>query len=165
MNIILHPETKKRGYALVLVMFFASLSLLVLASALSSSSTSSRIIDRQRQFNRSVIAAEAATEKVIANILRDFHAGGDALVQSRIPTYQRLIPTPSENIIWAEFSFSDGAGQSDQTGVSATSATLFTNLQSKYRGISGFVANYEVISDTALIENPDYATGLRQEFQ
>src|SRR5882672_2491974 len=66
------------GYTLLVVLFFASISLLVLGSALKWSMTNSHLNDRNNQYFKTAAAAEAATEKVLANLSRDYQAQGES---------------------------------------------------------------------------------------
>ena len=53
-------------------MMMSAVALAILAGVMSWSATSTRLTYRSIQYNRSVAAAEAATEKVVSQINRDF---------------------------------------------------------------------------------------------
>src|SRR5688572_17431840 len=97
---LLHFRSNEDAFALVMVMFFGGLSIIVLAGVLSTSSTNSRLIDRQQQYHRSLAAAEAGTEKVLAHIVRDYYRGDEALIQGAQTFYENLYPTAAENSNW-----------------------------------------------------------------
>src|SRR5689334_15141015 len=60
------------GYALPLVIIFAGVSLVILASTLSWTSSGVRVTERNNAYNRAVSAAEASVESVVARMDRDF---------------------------------------------------------------------------------------------
>ena len=87
------PHSSCAGYALVMVLFFASLSMLALGSALQWASSSAIQTERQNRYLTSVAAAEAATEKVLARVTADYKNGGESAVYSSLQTYRGLVPT------------------------------------------------------------------------
>ena len=95
------------GYALVMVLFFASLSLLALGSALNWASTSAMQTERQNRLFTLVAAAEAATEKVLAQVTADYKSGGESTVYANLSIYRSLVPTASENPYWSGFEFNN----------------------------------------------------------
>ena len=73
---------RQAGSALLLTMVMAGVALAMLAAALSWSSTSTRMTYRSIQYTRSEAAAEAATDKVVGQISRDFlYYGEDPVYQ------------------------------------------------------------------------------------
>lgn len=142
-----NPPQTDRGYALVLVMVFFGVSLMVLAGAMNWVSSSSRLTDRNNRMQEAVYAAEAATEKVLARMMQDFKDGGEAQVYNNLANYQRMVPTVSENPLWANFSFNNGSGTEGQTYVSRVLSAQFQPLQSQYEGLSGYASNYRLVSN------------------
>ena len=69
-----HPAA---GFTMVLALLFTAITLLVLASALSWCSTNATLTARNNQYFTTSSAAEAATEKVIANLSRDYQSQGE----------------------------------------------------------------------------------------
>ena len=63
------------GSALMLTMIMSAVALAILAAAMSWSASSTRLTYRSIQYNQSVAAAEAATEKVVSQINQDFLSG------------------------------------------------------------------------------------------
>ena len=66
------------GSALMLTMIMSAIALALLAGAMSWSASNTRLTYRSIQYNQSVAAAEAATEKVVSQINRDFLYGGES---------------------------------------------------------------------------------------
>ena len=62
----------RRGYALFMVMLFGGIGMLALGGALSWVQTNGTLIHRSNQNYRAIAAAEAATEKVLARLCRDY---------------------------------------------------------------------------------------------
>ena len=70
-----HP--RQAGSALIMTMIMCTVALVILGAALAWQSSNTRLTHRVIQYDRSVAAAEAATEKVVAQITRDFLYGGE----------------------------------------------------------------------------------------
>ncbi len=114
------------GSALVLTMIMMAVALVVLAGAMSWSATNTRLTYRSIQYNRSVAAAEAATEKAISQINRDFLNGGENLVSNNLNTYrQNTVPTSSDSAYWSTWIFDDGNGNRGQTYVQRLPGTNY----------------------------------------
>src|SRR5438093_5754376 len=105
----------QQGYILLLVVSFATISFLVLGAALDWCMTNSKLNDRNNQYFTTVAAAEAATEKVLAGLDRDFQSQGESLVWANLDNYRALVPTTAEDAGWAGFSFADGQGNANRT--------------------------------------------------
>jgi len=156
----------ENGYTLLVVLFFASISLLVLGSALKWSMTNSHLNDRNNQYFNTSAAAEAATEKVLANISRDYQAQGESLVWANVSSYRLMTPTTTENAAWSDFTFSDISGSSNRTYVERLAAASYVPLQSQYQGIYGLASTYRVISNARLNGLPyDMNAAVKQEVQ
>jgi hypothetical protein len=138
---------RKSGYALVLVVGFAAISLVTLAGLMSWSNTSTRLIARNNQFFSSQLAAEAATEKVLSQVASDFQSGGEAAVYANLANYRLLVPTAAETSAWDDYEFNNAAGAVARTHVSRGYANVYTNLASQYSGLRGMASTYRVISN------------------
>ncbi|MGH7867921.1 MAG: hypothetical protein ACREP9_09925, partial [Candidatus Dormibacteraceae bacterium] len=99
---ILTPEAKGSGagHALLLTIVMTGVALVTLAGVLTYSTSTARMNYRANQYNRAVGAAEAATEKVLAQISRDYVQGGEALVSLNLDTYSGTVPTTSDSSYW-----------------------------------------------------------------
>lgn len=144
-----HRE-KEGGYALLVVMIFASLSLLTLGGALTWTSTTSSVTERNNRYFTALAAAEAASEKVLTRISRDFQNNGEGVVYSSLSTYRTLVPTSTESSYWSGFEFSNGSGTLANTHVDRLTAWGYTNLTSQYTGLRGMASTYRVISNAKL---------------
>lgn len=138
---------QQEGYALLMVMLFGGIGLLALAGALRWVQTSGTLIHRSNQNFRATAAAEAATEKVLAQLSRDFKNSGESTAYGNLSTYTGLIPTASDNAIWGGFTFSDAQGNDGRTYVSRTAASTYAPLESQYSGLLGFASTYRIVSN------------------
>ena len=90
-------------------MIMSGVALAILASVMAWSASSARLTHRSIQYTRSVAAAEAATEKVMAQVTRDFHSGGENLVVNNLNSYRlNTVPTTADSPYWANWQFDDG---------------------------------------------------------
>jgi len=156
----------RTGSALMLVMILGAIALAILAGVLSWAATSYRLTQRSIQYNQSVAAAEAATEKVESQITRDFLAGGEQLVTQNLNAYRQTVPTPVDSSYWNAWVFDDGNGNPNQTYVQRVPGTNYTVLDAPYSGLNGYVSTYTVAShatDTASIQ--DVTGGVVQQLQ
>src|SRR5688572_28639680 len=113
----LRKFTRKNGFALLAVLAFAAISLVALGGALTWTSSTARTTDRNNQYFSTVSAAEAATEKVLSQMSRDFQVNGIGTVVSQLSSYRGLHPTSAEDPHWDQFAFSDGGGSENSTHV------------------------------------------------
>ncbi len=143
------PSSRPRcqGYALLMVLLFGGIGLMGLAGALSWMQTNGTLIHRSNQGYRANAAAEAATEKVLARLTRDFKNTGEPTMYGNLGTYAGLIPTSTENSLWGGFTFNDAQGNNGRTYVARTAASTYTSLESQYSGLQGHVATYRIVSN------------------
>ena len=135
------------GYALFLVVLLGSIALATLAGALSWCTTNASLNQRNNQYFRTVAAAEAATEKVLAHMAADYQRDGDFGNASHQTEYISLVPTGDEDPLWGRYLFSDGQGGNQQTYVEKTSPNQFRVLSSQYRGLNGYSTLWRIISN------------------
>ena len=156
------------GSALMLTMIMSAIALALLAAAMSWSASSTRLTYRSIQYNRSVAAAEAATEKVVSQINRDFLYGGENLVINNLNTYrQNTVPSSSDSSYWSTWEFNDANGNIGQTYVQRGAAvTSYIVLDSTYAGLKGYVSTYTIVSHARDTASPqDVTAGVLQQLQ
>ena len=151
MNTILARTRKtEEGSSLFLVMTLIVIAFLMLASALSWSQNNALTIARNSQYWRTVAAAEAATEKVLARINNDFQLNGEGTVynNSQGTAYCTAVPTAADGSYWSSYVFSDGQGRNNQTYVALVPGTRtnWTVLNSQYAGLSAIADTYQIVS-------------------
>jgi hypothetical protein len=130
---------------MVLVLCLATM--LILTSILSWTSTNVNLSGRNNEYFRTVAAAEAAAEKVIAAIQADYQSGGDAGVQPNISTYRSRVPLASDDAILGNYTYNDAQGNSGQTFLQYLPPTEFRVLNAQYRDLYGYSSIYRVISN------------------
>jgi hypothetical protein len=167
MKISLNPRRiRQQAYALLLVMAFIGAGLLTMGGMLSWSSNTSSNIERNNQYYRTMAAAEAATEKVLASIERDFHHSGQRLVNDNMDDYRSTVPLTSEQNIWNNYTFTDATGASNKVTINQIFSQIYTNLDSQYSGLRGTLNHYELISSAREINSKfRIPVGIREELQ
>ena len=160
------PRPSQAGSALVITVIMSAVALAVLAGVMSWSATSTRLTYRSIQYNRSVAAAEAATEKVVGQINRDFLFGGERLVDNNLNSYQNTVPLSADSPYWGTWKFDDGNGNSGQTFVKRASSASYIVLDSTYAGLKGSATTYTVVSHAQDTASPQNVTaGVFQQLQ
>src|SRR2546426_9512100 len=145
MNTHLSCKTQT-GYTLVLIAVLTAVSIVLVSGVLSWSSTTSKLKQRNTQFCGNLADAEAATEKVVSQISRDFQTQGEQALNLNLTTYSALVPQLLEANAWTNYQFSDALGGLNRTYVNNMTNWQYTRLQSKY-GWYGKAASYRIISN------------------
>ncbi len=146
MNLRRSNHRASPGYALLTVMIFASVGLLALGTAMQWTNQSAMLNERSVEHRAALLAAEAATEKVIAAMSADFQRGGENLVHANTPAYAALVPSPAEDAFWQNFQFSDGRGNNGATYVQRFATRSYKPLESRFTGLNGFLSDYVIAS-------------------
>src|SRR6185436_14674075 len=135
----------QQGYALLLVVLFAGVSLTILASTLSWTTGSSKVTERNNSLNRAVAAAEAGTEAVMARMDRDFI--NQSLNYANLGAYRAVTPNSYLTNDWpTQYEFSDNNGRTDQAGLTTAGPSLSTNVDPNLPGLYGQVLACQVVS-------------------
>jgi hypothetical protein len=159
-------KSNEAGSALMLTMIMGAIGLAILAGVMTWSASSNRLTHRSIQYNRSVAAAEGATEKVESEITRDFLSGGASMVSQNLNTYQGVVPLSSDSSYWSTWQFNDGNGNLNQTFVQLTPGTNSVVLDAPYTGLKGYASICTVVSharDTA--DAQDVTGGVLQQLE
>ncbi len=135
------------GYALVMVMVFAAIGLTVMTASMNWTSQTALMNERNNQLSTTLFAAEAATEKVVARVMRDYEKGGETAVYKLLVSYRTDVPTSTESPLWADFQFSNATGTTNQNYVDRLTSQTYMPLDSQYAGLSGFASTYRIISN------------------
>src|SRR4051812_26282086 len=103
---------KNSAYALMITVILTGVTLLVLAATLRLTSGECRLTGRHNLYTSAVAAAEGGTERVMAQMERDFQ---NQAVSSNLNTYSSLLPDQAN---WpTKYEFSDGRGSPNKTRV------------------------------------------------
>ena len=110
MKITLAHQRRPAGFILLLVLILSACSLIILSGMMYRTSTISMLNSRNVQLSVLNNAAEAATEKVYAQMSTDFENYGPGLVSSNLTMYRGYVPTTLDNAYWGKIQFSDAQG-------------------------------------------------------
>jgi type II secretory pathway pseudopilin PulG len=142
---------RQSGYTLITTLVLTGITTMVLAATLSRTYTVIRLNDRENAYLMANTAAEAATEKVISQMMVDFATGGNVTLSNNITHYRTgLLPTSTESPYWTNFQFSDAQGNTNATYVACTTTNPnppYVALAQQYPGLNAFALNYRVISN------------------
>ncbi|MGV3754147.1 MAG: hypothetical protein ACO1QS_02045, partial [Verrucomicrobiota bacterium] len=133
-----------RGYALIMVMLLTAASLTVLSAALSWTANLAQQSNRAIQFSNGSAAAEAAVERVAGKMAVDFFKGGENAVYNQISSYRRLVPTATENKVWADYQFLNLSDTKSRISVSQAASWNYRPVPGKYEGLNGYSMTYEI---------------------
>lgn len=159
----------QRGLSLIVTLVVTAGVAIAIGSALCLTASRSNLTRRVSQYDRSVAAAVAATQKVHAGMVRDFLHGGEPAVYNNLSAYRGLVPTTAEvldalealtgkplsELAWKDEQFVDAAGQLNQTSVQRRSDWAFRDLQTRLSGLRGYAADYTIIAGSRRL-NTDY---------
>ncbi|MCW5550842.1 MAG: hypothetical protein KIS67_01620 [Verrucomicrobiae bacterium] len=137
--------TSQDASTLVIVLLLGAVSLFILASTMRWTAGTAALTDSAVRHSITVAAAEAATEKVVAELAVDFSQQGAAVVNSKVPAYKLRLPQAAEHAHWAKFKFSNGQRKNDELSVEMI--TAWSNgvpLISQYQGLKGYAATYRI---------------------
>src|SRR5436309_2657947 len=163
MKLILLPRRTK-AYSLLLVMFLLGVGFLVMTGVMRWSGANSTLAERHREYYTTVAAADAATEKVVSSISRDFQNLGVAGVEANLSAYGNSYPTAVESAEWGQYEFLNPLGGNNSTYVAKLSDEQYTGLNWKYPGFGGYAASYRIISNARTVASGNIA-GVRQDVQ
>ena len=159
-------ESHEAGSALLLTMIMGGVGLAILAGAMAWSASSTRLTYRSIQYTRSEAAAEAATEKVVSHIWRDFLYGGEGLVVNNLNIYKTTVPSTTDSSYWGNWQFNDTSGNIGQTFVQRLTSGVYGAIRPPYTGLQGFMSTYTIVSDAKDLANPqDLTVGVLQKVQ
>src|ERR1019366_7616113 len=139
------------GFALTITLILLAIILIIFASILSWTSGNATVTQRNNQYNMSETAAEAATERVIGQIDRDFIAQSI----SNATAYASLPAAINQSTWPVQYVFSGTNGIANQITVSiGTSATNTVSLNSQYSGLYGLAQSVDVYATATPFGQP-----------
>ncbi|MDR3458417.1 MAG: hypothetical protein P4N60_13280 [Verrucomicrobiae bacterium] len=166
MKIQAPPNSRRTGFALIMVLIMVTISLVILAGALNRSQTVAILNQHNVDVSVCQTAAEAAVEKVYGRMAYDFQSFSVAGVSNNLlnNVYQNNIPKTTEDPFWGNFNFSDGQGNSGKTYVSQV-ATYSGPLPSAYQGLYAAPGSpvYRIVSNVTRSNSITAVVGTAQE--
>ena len=158
-------KNRRKGYSLLMVVTLSGISMLVLAAALTWTMTNTTLNERSNQYYNTLAAAEAASEKILAYMAKDYQEQGEARVWANRTAYHSRVPTSSECALWGDFEFTDAQGSAG-TYVARLANASFVPLDSQYQGLYGLASTYRVVSNARMPNGQyDIRVGLKQDLQ
>lgn len=145
MNINKHSQN--RGYVLLITLSITTIGALILGGVLSWSAANASLTDRNNEFFTTSYAAEAATEKILTSITRDYKNYGEGVVYSKIASYSGTIPSSADDSYWGDYKFSNGGGVNDRVSLTRINPTNSVLLGPPYQGLSSYGATYQIIAN------------------
>jgi len=116
-----------------MTLVFLGVTLVTLSSVMWWASSNAKVTQKNELFTSSEAAAEAATEMVVGTMERDWKYGQTLQAAS---VYQGFVPTQTG---WPmQFTFSDGAGNTNQTGVTIALTNYYAPVGSVFQNLSGY---------------------------
>ncbi len=98
-------ELPGHDHALPWVFLLLILAMLLPASAFAQTAQNARDADRGSQILVNAAAADAATEKALAQINKDYLINGEAYIATNLAYYSTLVPTAADNAYWSNYTF------------------------------------------------------------
>jgi hypothetical protein len=155
-----------KAQALLVTLVATGIALGTVSGIVSYSESSARLTARSSQYQRAVMAAEAATEKVVSQLTRDYLNSGEAMVRANLNNYRQVVPSSTESAYWAGWNFTDAQANSGKTFVNLTTENSYVVLDSAYSGLKGFASTYTVVSNARETGAPsDVVGGVLQQVQ
>jgi hypothetical protein len=155
----------QRGLSLIVTLVITAGVGLIVGSVLYLTSVRAVLTRRIGQFDGSVAAAVAATQKVHGRMSRDFQLAGEDAVAGNLSNYRSLVPLTAQ-VPWKNYEFADVSGQNNQTTVQKLSDWGFRELHTRFLGLQGYAADYKIISQTRRLNSPyDIVAAVEQQVQ
>ena len=163
---VFKQKLAQKGYALLLAMCFAGVSLMLLSSTMSWTASGSKVTERNNVYNRAIAAAEAGTESVIARMDRDFI--NQSLNYANLGAYRAVTPNNFVTNGWADdYEFSDNNGRINQANLTTPGTNISYNIDPQLPGLYGISLPCRVTSAAKRLGTGSYdvAAAVQQDFQ
>src|SRR6185369_561251 len=108
---------KDRGNVLLMVLVMIGVSLTLVAAIFGYGSTNVKQNQRTSGYYAAVAAAEATTEKLVAQITSDYRSYGDGYLMLHLNDYMTNIPNATESAQWTNYDFLDTSGAAGRVEV------------------------------------------------
>ena len=165
MKISLSSTIRRAGFALLLVLILAGVSIVILAAAMYRNSSVATLNKRNNDYTTCANAAEAATEKAFARMAWYFQSYGVAGVSNNLTMFATNVPTAGEDPFWSQFTFTDpSTGTAGRTYV-AYAYDYAGPLPSTYTGLFAAPGSavYRIVSNAQFTNSMYNIVGTAQE--
>jgi hypothetical protein len=132
---------------LLMALIFVGLGAIMLMGALNWSSQNTRDTFRGNEYYTTSAAAEAATEKVLVRISRDYINNGESSLYNSLGSYRSVVPTSADNAYWANYNFTAPASGASGLAVNRVMGSQFVVLSGQYSGLYGYRSTYRIAAN------------------
>lgn len=140
----------------MMVMILTGAGLAALAGMLAWTSMVAKNSERHNLYLKGMTMTDSALEKVMGSMIRDYQTNDYSYVSNHLSTYRTLIPTSDDSALFASYIFSDLTGASNQISVNSISNWSFGTLASKFTGLKGYSATYQVTAAATDMSSPEH---------
>ncbi len=159
MNIAPDKSHKCSGESRALrrIFLLLGLGLLLSAQAFAQTAQSKRDADRGSQFFVNAAAAQAATEKVVAQISSNFLLNGEAYVLSNLSNYSTIVPLAFDNAYWTNYTFINpqtGATNSISIVPQYLDSNVLVTGSQQYQGMKAIQSDIRIRAYAQQTNNP-----------
>src|SRR4051812_18664095 len=148
-----------KGYVLLMVLILVGVSLMSLAGIYMYASSNSKLSQRANDYYSALGAAEAATEKVLAQATVDFRTYGAGYLMQQLDTYRQSIPSTNESSAWGNFHFMDLSAGDNRTEVQYIPSSDFVPLGGTYGQLRAFKDRLRILSNVRTLASVNPVVG------
>jgi len=138
---------RREGYALLLVIVFTGAALILATGIFQYTSTTANLNHRHNEYQRAAAAAEAATEKIVAQVSADYRDFGDGYVMGHLGAYRNQVPNASEHHGCQDYFFQDLSGQNHRVDITYLPGSGFEMSSGRYAGLRGTRSKLRVVAN------------------
>lgn len=149
----------KRANVLLMVLVMVGVSLTLVAAIFGYGSTNAKQNQRAADYYAATAAAEAATEKLVAQITSDYRNYGDGWINLHMSQYITNVPNPSESAQWTNYDFVNIAGDPGKVDLQYYNVPGFAPINGQYGPLKAWVDRYRVIANARLKSSRDSVVG------
>src|SRR6266850_368050 len=147
------------GHVLLMILVMLGVALIIMGGLYSYSASNAKLNDHSANYLSATAAAEACSEKVLAQINADYRNYGGNYVLNHLGTYRKLVPTGADSPEWDNYEFMDLSGQSDRVEIDYTIVNDFANLGGKYGALKAFKNTARILSNARKKNSLDGVVG------
>ena len=148
MKLSVFRQDPRRASTILMVLALTACTFLILGGILSWAGTNTNLSGRNNEYFKTVAAAEAATEKVLTAIAKDYQTAGESLVFNNLAAYRAKVPVVTDDPLFGTYEFSNGLGQQNQTHVEFLPPSEYRVLSAQYKGLRGYASKFRLISNS-----------------
>jgi hypothetical protein len=133
-------------------MTLALAGLMIMASVMNWSDENSATTGRNNEYFATSYAAEAATEKVLANVSQQYQSYGFSVISANMSTYAATVPNSTDSPYWTNYQFSGGTA-ANSIIVTNTASSSQIVMGAPYTGLTMMANTYEIIANAKKVNS------------